>query len=883
MNLFRKDGPKKPDEIEQATVEEVEEVEELTDINEIADVSSSPKKPKMEEIYSTKDKHVKYKRMTPIEAEEAAKRMQLTKEELVNGKVELDVDEHEPAPEVELEPELDESTTIADEVIEDVADVRTLRHIYVQDIDDIDISLDPSRSVREYERRANDTERRDARLSKPEQGVPYSADKIVARVPVYRHDSKVEMIFLKAGRFTEVVESEYNEYLKSADPTISKNYHTMLDEVRPKQSLLYTLSQIASKHKEKDEHTDPDLSEEDRESAEEAAPKKRRSKVGKFFRVLKAVIGESVRRNPSPPSSPEETPDYSSREDEQYVLAETKQNIRRCALGILWYVIIAGLLLTLMIMERGSGGEIFGSFSAHGPLLYVLANFILLIVLGIVGRGAIGRGMAPLKRFRGNVDTALGLAYFGCLIQGAVALFDADDFVSSEHHLYGFVVAFGFILAALGRLFGQLRVKRNFRFITSKSPAYAAKIYNDEEVARRMISGTSANRGVVAYQHITSFLSDFLKISYAPDPSEEVMSKLVPVTVVSSVFVAVIYAILFKSVAGTVSALAVMLCISIPFTAMLGGNLPLYLFSGRALRHNAMVAGYPSVRQFCDTNAVMASSSELFPKGTVKLVTMDTYQEFRVQEGLLLAAAVMKEADSPLHHIFDDLLDENIGNLPVVESVMYEDKSGLVGWIGGDRILIGNAALMRRYHITLEDQAAADRNLESGRQVSYIAVSGRLLAMVVTTYRANPYVREQLRRGENAGLSYVVSTTDANITAELIAEEYGLFYRSVKVVPTGYATVIDEQTGKVEETSRAYVATRGRLPSLVRAIAGCISLRMNINVGLVIQLFGLVLGVLLCATMALFATVARLSVVELMIYILFWAAATVIAELIRQP
>ena len=87
----------------------------------------------------------------------------------------------------------------------------------------------------------------------------------------------------------------------------------------------------------------------------------------------------------------------------------------------------------------------------------------------------------------------------------------------------------------------------------------------------------------------------------------------------------------------------------------------------------------------------------------------------------------------------------------------------------------------------------------------------------------------------------------------------------------------------MEVTSRAYLATRGRVASLARAVGGCIGLKSNITLGIVIEMFGLVLGVLLCATLALYSSVGRLSVVELMIYILFWAAATLIAELIRRP
>lgn len=219
MSIFRKDKDKP---VRPAAGEQTPAQEDLTDISEAA-AETSPEEPEqsedMEEIYSTHDKRIKYKRLAPIEEEAAAKRKAVTKKELVRGKLEFSTDSSYVAPEVELEAELDPDAVVSDEIIEDIHSVRSLRSVYVQDIDDIDISLDPMDSVRDYERRATDTERYEGRHTE-RPVVPYqtSGEKVVSRVPVYQHDSRVDKLYLKAGKFTEVVESEYDEYLRSDDP-----------------------------------------------------------------------------------------------------------------------------------------------------------------------------------------------------------------------------------------------------------------------------------------------------------------------------------------------------------------------------------------------------------------------------------------------------------------------------------------------------------------------------------------------------------------------------------------------------------------------------------------------------------------------------------------
>ena len=852
-----------------------------------ADAATNLSDSRMEEIYSTKDKHVKFKRQQPLEAEAAAKRQAVAKDELKRGKLEFSSTAEDNAPEVKLEAELDPNAIVAEEIIEDVVDVKKLRNIYVQDIDDIDVSLDPMDSVRAYERRAADTQRHDAR-AESDQEKPYtpSGDTIVAKVPVYQHDSKVENIYLKAGRFTDVVESEYDEYLKSTDPTISKNYHAMKPAPKQHQSLLFMLSQAATRRKAESEQKQKSKEVMRKNFDEEPVkPKKEEnkkpSKVKKFFKFTGSVI--TTKFSAPSPAEQDRSLDYNSREDEEYIANRTAKNIRRLTIHLVIYGVIALIMLALVIWERTSGAYAVAERGAGVALAYCATNLVLLWAIGFVARYTLIDGLKPLRHFKANCQTMISLSFIACLIQGIIALFTCKSFVGAEHHLYCFIVVFALLTDTAGRLLMVLRVKSNLDFISSRSPAYAAKIFNDEDTARRMVSGTTASKGPIAYQHVTKFLSDFLKISYAPDPSEELSGKVSPIAMISAAVVAILYAFIFKSFAGTVSVLTVMLCIGIPFTAMIAGNLPMLIFSRRMLDEEAMVAGYPSVRQFCDTSALILPAADLFPDGCVRIVQMVPLHQYRMEEGLLMAAAVLREAESPIAPAFDELVAEHKGMLPSVESVMYEDKSGLVGWIGGERVLVGNKKLMNRYHIIIREDFPLSKQKKLEENTTYIAVSGQAIAILALSYEAAPITKEQIRKAEHNGLALVVSTTDANITDDLIAERYGLFHRSVKVTAPGYTNVIDEATGSVEEASRAYLATRGHIGSLARSIGGCINIKTNIGLGIAIEIFGTLLGILLCATLALYASVARLSVVELIIYIGFWIVATIAAELIRRP
>ena len=895
--------------------------EEYTDINEVAENSSDhnfDKKHKMEEIYSTKDKHIKYKRLTPIEAEQAAKRRQKSKEELIAGKAEIDL-YNEDHTLVTLEAEIEDGTIVSDEIIENLNPVSNIHNIYIQDIDGIDIDLDANEALRLYEKKANDTSRHDKRSHMQEQldkssEQPKYTEQIVSKVPCYRHESKENQIKVKAGRFTDVVESEYDEYLQSNDPTISKNYHDLQKSIGVRQSLLYTLNKLASKGKigQEKKPEKPKIEQEKAEirpeskiekkeierkiinkpnkpenkitTSENKKSAKKQSKFKRFFKALGGAFLETftTKRKSSDKDILQHSA-YQTKQDEKYVFSQTKANIKKLSLHFAVFFVIGAIMLVLVFVQRSQESKIFESILPNGALGYCMINLLLLVFCGVLGRAYIINGLKPLKRFKGNCDTLMSLAFIACVLQGIASLFTAGSFVNNEAHLYGFLAVFALICNTLGRLLSAIRVKKNFAFLTSRSPVYVGKILNDEEIARRMVSGTTAQKGIVAYQHITSFLSDFLKISYAPDPSEEASGKLAPITIVSTLFVSILYTILHPGVQGAFSVFAVMLCISIPFCSLLAGNIPMLLFSSKTLKYNAMVAGYPSIKQFGDTSSVMVSAKELFPKGSIKLEELKTFLDFRIDEILLSAAVVLKDAGSPLEQLFEDKLKQNSSSLPKVESVLYEEKSGLVGWVNGERVLIGNKTLMKRYHIAMPENIREEYYKKQQKQIVYIAYSGQLAAMLVTEYNANQTVQEELQNSEKNGLSFLVGTTDPNVTADLLAQKFNIFFRSIKILPNGYANVMDEVTSKVDETSRSYLATRGAFSSLSRAVSGCIKIKSNMTMGIVLELFSLILGVILCATLVLYSSVARLTVLEILVYVLFWLFATIVAQLIKKP
>lgn len=801
-------------------------------------------RPEMDEIFSTTDKKVRLTNSNPLELDKEKKAEENSAHDektaaTVEAQMMMENDDDNKI--INLTPMLREGTQIAEDVIEDSPELSEVDpEIGTMFSTDDDESLEVLRK-NQYE--GNYEKKFGVKKPAPD------AKTVKSKVPVYQQDSEVEKVHVKAGRFTAVVKSEYEQYLRSKNPSISQVIKNEMNKI-------------------------------------ENIPDNKDPRSGKE-KLLSAVVGffsgDSSDDSDVPINQVVTVDDYNGKEDSKSILYELNLNIKKLFVRSLVMAVITILQLVITLIV-GIIPDTVNTAVANAPVVYSVVNFLFVGVVIFINRITIYSGLTPLAKLRGNSDTALAIASIGMGIQAISSLFRMVGMSGFEMSFYSVVVTIGFLCNCIGKLMMVLRVKDNFKFISSKTPSHAVKIYTNEEIASKMLSGTFGESPIITYHHRTKFLSNFLKISYAPDPSEDLAGKIAPVTSIVSILVAFLYGIIYSSFYGAVDTLAVMSAVSIPICTLLAVNLPMRIMCKRLGKLDAMVAGYPSVKQFCDSNAVMIDAEELYPEGCVRLDGIKTFANHRTDESVLAAAAILREAQSPMASVFNRnmLSKEQNAALPEVESVLYEDSMGLIGWVNGERILVGNRELLHKYNIETPSTDYEEKYLIEGRQITYLAQQGELISMFVTTYTPSKQIAEALRKGEQSGLSYLVRTTDCNITSERVAEDFGIFFRSVRILPTGLGNVCKEAQSQVEDKSRAYLGTRGSISSMVHGVAACMKMKGNISLAIVVQLIALILGLLLVATLCLYATTGVLGTVQILIYSLFWALAALLSPLIQK-
>ena len=847
-------------------------------------------KPKIEEIFSNADKKPRLKNTNPLDESEpdtsnsivgdktaatmqaelimdgndddlvtpeqlkaeaekkAAERAEKAKREYEEAKKKAAEEENKI---VTLTPEYDENTEFSGEVLGEVDQFRDEAEIKSYNTIDIDIPEDKP------EEKTETKEKKEASQTPVHQfpNTEKPPRKVVAKVPVYRPDEPRNILNVKAGRFSEVVANEYEEYVRSKNPSVIAHV------LRPEPTIV----------------------------DEEIAPTEEKHKDNRPIgeKVISALVGifskdESDDNDTVKEENSKPVEDYTGEEDEKSILYELNHNIRKLFMRSLLSGIIAAVVVVLTIVTRIFPSAICSAVP-FAPAAYAILLFVLMAASLVLNRVAMLSGLSPLVHIKGNSDTAVAVAGAAGMVQIIVSFFCLGDLNGFHVNYYTVIPMLAFFANNVGKLYMVLRVKDNFKFVSSKGQKYASKIYNNESVAMQMMSGTAADRPIIAYQHKTEFPSNFLKISYAPDPSEDLASKLAPITTIASIIIAVMYGVVKLSFADALNAFALITAVSVPVATLLSVNAPVRKLCKTLLSYGSMLSGYPSVKQFCDSTAIMIDANELFPAESISLEGIKTFEDYSIDESLLCGIAILKEAQNPIANAFDSVVAETEETLPEVESVLYEDEIGLVGWIKSERILVGSRTLMEKYSVEVPNMEYEEKYTSQGRQVTYLSRAGRLVAMFVTRYTPDAQLKAEMQRAETNGISFLIRTTDYNVTNDLVAKLYDLFYRSIKVLPTGLGNVLKEAEDTVEETSRSYLITNGKAASLARAVTGCVKIKHNISLSIIIQLIAVIFGLLVASTLSLYAGVQVMGSLEVLIYALFWGAAAVFAPAVQKP
>ncbi len=579
---------------------------------------------------------------------------------------------------------------------------------------------------------------------------------------------------------------------------------------------------------------------------------------------------------------PDELDDYQDPSDAPSIIHDLNANTRKLLLRLMVTAIATILLLGAgLICERGDLLPVIQEYDFNA-LAYLIINLSFLVIALGFSFPTILNGLKGLFRLHANSDSSIAVASLAVFLQSTVMLFQPDIVMTSQVHLYSSLAVAGLFLNTAGKLSLVRRIHRNFHFVISPEPKSGVMLYDDHNTSLQLAKGCVADTPVIAYQKKVKFFRRFLNLSNKSDPSEQASQMIAPIAFILSLLLCAAVMFLSKDFFAALAAFTASACISTPSCNMLAANLPVSRLCKLARRCGAMLVGYPSIERFSNVNAVMLDAKDLFPKGTVILNGIKTFGDERIDDAIVDATALMCAAGGPLSDLFEQIIKSHHDMLPKIDNLSYEDDRGVVGWVSGRRILVGNRDLLREHSIDPPSRDYEKKYLLGGKQIVYLASGGNLVAMFIISYNSDKRRTLELQRMENSGISLIVRTCDPNITPEFLAQCFRLDVLSVRVLPERLGNVYQKLVKSPEERADAFFASKGRPTAMMRLLTACVRQKGNVSVAVALQYAAVILGFVLVAFLSCYSGLGQLSTTALLLYEIFWAVVILLIPKLRK-
>lgn len=497
--------------------------------------------------------------------------------------------------------------------------------------------------------------------------------------------------------------------------------------------------------------------------------------------------------------------------------------------------------------------------SENQGMPYLFINVILGLAAFFVSFSVFSVGLGKLFTMKADSDSLAALPAAMCVISGIALLTDTEMVQLSIANLYISVALIALLMNTVGKLLIITRTERNFRYASGGYSKYAVMHIDDEDVASKFTKGALTDFPSLSTSRKTEFVSDFIKNSYSADATDAFCRYYVPIIAGISLVVGIISAILHPEQVNTVERMILFGLSCAAGTAavcsaagmMLVTNIPLSKASRRYLQSSAVMLGYSAVDQFADTNSVLVDSVDLFPDGMVEIINIKPTKKTPIEEGIIYAASLCCQTESILKPTFYKMIKGKTEMLYPVESYIYEDGLGLLGWIQNKRVLFGNRALMESHSIeglpTTEKEA---QYLKDDASLQYLSIGGSLAMIFVVKLKAAIPVARALRSLERRNITVILRSVDSLLSITRIAELFNVAPNMFKLLPFRYHSEYDEQTSYVAKMSSPMVYS-GHFASLAMLLIGTRRLQRASTVGIAIQMLSAVLGVILSVVLSL--------------------------------
>jgi P-type Cu+ transporter len=314
----------------------------------------------------------------------------------------------------------------------------------------------------------------------------------------------------------------------------------------------------------------------------------------------------------------------------------------------------------------------------------------------------------------------------------------------------------------------------------------------------KVVGGTLNTTGAFRYRATSvgaeSVLARIVKLMRDAQSSRAPIQRLADR--VSAVFVPVVFSIaiitflawyfladtaaLPRAIAAAVS----VLIIACPCAMGLAVPTAVMVATGRGAELGLLIKGGEILQRAGDVNTVVLDKTGTVTEGIPsvgRVIAIDAVEEDQI---LAAAASLERHSEHPVGTAIVRAAGERGVRFEPVVDFQSHTGSGVTGKVGGRRVAVGNAQLMRELRL---DAGAAEKSVAArsvaGASELFVAIDDRVAGIIIVTDAIRPSSREAVERLEQMGIDVLLLTGDRRSTAESVAKAAGIQRVVAEVLP----------------------------------------------------------------------------------------------------
>ena len=432
----------------------------------------------------------------------------------------------------------------------------------------------------------------------------------------------------------------------------------------------------------------------------------------------------------------------------------------------------------------------------------------------------------------------------------------------------------------------------NFKLVSAKHSNLKQILHDGSKNAITLISDTATTFAMakntidgdvlVCAHKKTDFIEDFLKHWEFPNTEITKRPILFYITVVITVLGAAA-ANFYYDLFSAFYCAAVVSCISAIPTLFFIDAFPLSSASKKLNKSGAMISGLQGAERIENANAAVVSVKDIFPEGTISMYSMKVLSDNNIDETILKAASLTAAVGSPLEAIFKHIAGTNSSySIPDSDTVKYEKRLGISGWVDNELLFIGNRSLMEAHGIQIPSVEIDKKILRRGYFPVYVATENTACALVVIQYDVRRDIAKELRKTTELGVTLLVDNCDPNINEEMICDYFGLYEDSVKIM-TNAGVYMHKNATPATQSCSSPAAYRGSSLNFIKLI-NCASniKKSNLILSVLYSIFT-IFGILYFIYVSFSGTLTIPAATTVLSYVLVATVLSIIGFLIRKP